>query len=718
MSAQALLDALAGVKTTGTGWQARCPAHEDDHASLSVSEGADGSTLIHCHAGCDPQAIVGAVNMTLADLFPPKIAPPKADKKIVATYDYHDEQGVVLFQSVRFYPKDFLQRHKSPGGTWVWNIKGVRRVLYRLPHLKGQMVAWIVEGERDADTLAAMGLPATTSPAGAGKWKREYTEQLQQAGITHVVVLPDNDVPGAKHAETVARACCAVGVPVKVVPLPGVPDHGDVSDWMAMGHTKADLLALAKTTPRYTTEPETPPVAAEVSATAAIAADCFQRTDLGAAEFFADRQGHLLRYDHRRGRWLIWSGHRWQPDADARVNRLCGEHLRQWQRDALEITDRDRRQRVVEYALKLERRGGMDNLLAVAKSLKPIATTGHEWDTNLYLLGTQNGVVDLRTGQHRPGQPTDMITMTVNAAYDEHAEAPQWQAFLESVLPDEDLRVFVQRFMGYSLTGSTDEQALAMLYGKGSNGKSTMLSTLVDVFGDYAATIAFSALEFKRSDIPSDIASLQHVRFVMASEVKEGQRLNEARIKALTGGDTISARHLYGEWFSFKPAAKFCLAVNHKPIVGDDSYGFWRRIRLVPFRQVFMGTDRIADLPQRLLNERDGILKWAIEGCLAWQAEHLNMPVEVLSASQEYQAESDPLAEFVAECCESDPDAETRANVAYTTYSKWAESRRLPKDSVLRPASFGMRFSDKYERERRKFGVVYLGVRIVTERLF
>jgi putative DNA primase/helicase len=674
--------------------------------------------LLHCHAGCTPGDIVAACDLTMADLFPPKAKTPKPERRIVASYDYCDEHGAVLFQSVRFEPKDFLQRHRAPGGTWVWNIKGVRRVLYRLPALQGHPCAWVCEGERDADALAALGFPATTNPAGAGKWRPEYTKQLQQSGVTKVVILPDNDIPGAKHGQAVATACAAAGMDVKVVVLAGVPDHGDVSDWLAMGHSSAELLALVKAHPRWQPPADPVPSAVAVSAQAPLAATCFPLTDLGAAEFFADRYGSRVRFDHRRGRWLIWNGLRWAPDADAQIYRLCGEHLRQWQRDALNIPERERRQRVVEYALRLERRGGMENILAVAKGLKPIASTGHEWDLDLYLLGVENGVIDLRAGTHRPGAPADMITMSAKASYDAQAVCPQWDAFLTSVLPDDDLRVFVRRFVGYALTGNTDEQVLAMLYGKGSNGKSTLLSTLVDVFGDYAATIAFSALEFKRSDIPNDIANLQHVRFVMASEVKEGQRLNEARIKALTGGDTISARHLYSEWFSFKPAAKFFLAVNHKPMVADDSYGFWRRIRLVPFRQFFTGSDRVADLPQRLLEERDGILRWAVEGCLEWQRERLNLPLSILDASAEYQAESDPLADFLVECCEADTEAETKAHVVYSTYSKWAESRRIPKPSVLQPTAFGLRFSDKFEKERRASGVVYRGVRIITERLF
>jgi putative DNA primase/helicase len=721
---QTLAGVLTNIKQIEDGFMARCPAHQDDTASLHVSEASDGKALLCCHAGCDTSSILAALNLPTSALFPPKVAAPNQQRQMVAWYDYRDESGAVLYQAVRFEPKDFLQRRFfADTKTWTWKLGDVRRVLYRLPELHGQRVVYVVEGEKDADALARLGLASTTNTGGAGKgkWKPEYVRQLHDAGVTHVVMLPDNDEPGIAHGQLVGKSCRDAGMKVKVVMLPGLAAKGDVSDWLAMGHTKEELVACVKASSCYDGEVTVPPAAepaAAVSSTSSFAATCWHLTELGAAEFFADRHGRAVRFDHRRQRWLVWGGHRWIPDANAQVRRMMSEHLRQWQRDAMDISERERRQRIVEFALRLERKGGVANVLGMAESVLPIATDGASWDENLYTLGVTNGVVDLRTGECRAGHPEDMITMATACAYDAFATAPTWQAFLDAILPDPDVRHFMQVFVGYSLTGNTDEQVLAMLYGKGSNGKSTLLSVLVAILGDYASTIAFSSLEMKRSDIPSDIAGLQHVRFVMASEVKEGQRFNEARIKALTGGDVVSARHLYGAWFSFKPSAKFFLAVNHKPAVGDDSYGFWRRIRLVPFLESFTGSARVADMADRLLAERDGILQWAIAGCLLWQQTGLGTADAIDRASYEYQAESDPLAEFIDECCEQEAGAECKAGTAYSAYVKWAETRRMPKDAILRPASFGMRFGDKYERVKRNFGALYLGVKIMSERMF
>jgi hypothetical protein len=240
------LDAKRGG---GAGWSAKCPAHDDRRASLSIGTGDDGRVLLHCHAGCSLDAILAAANLETRDLFPDKTT--ATTSTIVATYPYHDESGVHLYDVVRFEPKDFRQRRAD--GTW--KMSGVRRVLYRLRELQGQAVAYIPEGEKDADRLRAIGLPATTTPGGAGKWQPAYLDQLKAAGVGRVVVLPDHDEPGLKHANDVAASCHKADLEVKVVTLPGVPPKGDISDWLAAGHTRADLIALVKAAPLY--EPST-----------------------------------------------------------------------------------------------------------------------------------------------------------------------------------------------------------------------------------------------------------------------------------------------------------------------------------------------------------------------------------------------------------------------------------------------------------------------------
>lgn len=261
----AILDRLRGVQRAGRGWLAFCPAHNDQHKrSLSIGLGEDGRTLLKCHAaGCPAEKITRAVNMTLADLAPTGNGRQQPRRREVATYDYRDERGDLLYQVVRFEPKDFRCRRPDGRDGWTWNLDGVRVVPYRLPELAEAQRVYIPEGEKDCDTLAALGLTATTNHGGAGKWREEHTRALVEAAVPEVVVLRDNDHPGAGHQGAISRSCAAAGLCVKRLELPGLPPmrekHGeDVSDWLAAGHTTEELGALADAAPVFTfTDPGT-----------------------------------------------------------------------------------------------------------------------------------------------------------------------------------------------------------------------------------------------------------------------------------------------------------------------------------------------------------------------------------------------------------------------------------------------------------------------------
>jgi hypothetical protein len=248
-TASRVLERLQKVSRTANGWRARCPAHEDRQPSLSIRCGDDGRLLLHCHAGCPIEAILRALGLQAADLFP---ATPRSQASLgqaVAHYDYRDEKGQLLFQIVRYAPKTFRVRHPQTGGGWRWGLGDARRVLYRLPQVLAAPTpetVFVVEGEKDADALAGLGLLATTNPGGAGKWRGDYNEALRGRRIC---LLPDNDEPGQRHAEDVAHALTGVASAVHILELPGLPPKGDVSDWLHGGGTKGVLLALADRAP-------------------------------------------------------------------------------------------------------------------------------------------------------------------------------------------------------------------------------------------------------------------------------------------------------------------------------------------------------------------------------------------------------------------------------------------------------------------------------------
>jgi putative DNA primase/helicase len=270
-----VLAKLTGVKSQGASrraWMARCPAHDDREASLSVTEGRDGRALLKCHAGCDSGAICARIGLSMTDLFadggrpsqhlaPRRAEPSPAEtraQRLVKSYDYTDADGNLLFQVCRFEPKTFRQRRRAPDGDWVWGLGETAPVLYRLPEVieavaMGRPV-YVVEGEKDADALAEFGFAATTAPMGAGKWRDSFAEVLAGA---QVVVLPDNDDPGRTHAEGVAATCFERECMVKVVALPGVPPKGDLSDWLEQGHDLDELQSLVDAAAVWHPDPET-----------------------------------------------------------------------------------------------------------------------------------------------------------------------------------------------------------------------------------------------------------------------------------------------------------------------------------------------------------------------------------------------------------------------------------------------------------------------------
>ena len=247
-----LLAAFSGVKKSGAGWTAKCPAHEDRRASLSIGQGDDGRWLLHCHAGCELDAILVEAKLEARDLFPQK-GNGTSNQRIAKIYDYRDVRRELQYQVVRYEPKNFRQRRPDGHGGWIWSTKGVQPLVYHRPDLKGREAVIVAEGEKDVDRLWVLGLPSTCNHGGAGKWNPSHTEQLVAAGVKRVVVTPDADTPGQTHGQAVAQSCVAAGLTVKIVTLPD--GAKDVSAYLDAGGTKADLLALIKAAPLYEPPP-------------------------------------------------------------------------------------------------------------------------------------------------------------------------------------------------------------------------------------------------------------------------------------------------------------------------------------------------------------------------------------------------------------------------------------------------------------------------------
>jgi len=439
-------------------------------------------------------------------------------------------------------------------------------------------------------------------------------------------------------------------------------------------------------------------------------------TDAGNGELFADLYGDRFRYDHRRRRWVVWKGDWWSADADGEVRRLAKVAVRSRYLDALSIPSADERLKAARFALQSESRQRLDSLLVQAQTEHPLADAGDRWDSDPLLFGVANGVVDLRTGVLRRGRPEDRITQHSVVRFDPDARCPRFLRFLDEVFGDSEIVDYIQRAIGYSLTGDTREQCLFLCYGTGSNGKSILLGVLRALTGSYGYNAPFSLFELhNRPSIPSDVAALVGRRLVTAAETNEGTRLNEARVKALTGGDTMTARFMYADLFEFVPMAKFWLAVNYKPGVSDQSHGFWRRVRIIPFLRQFEGASDDKTLEGKLLAELPGILAWAVRGALAWLQRGLDPPAAVRVATQEYRRESDPLAQFIDECCVVSDQFNVGANHLFKAYEQWGIEQGLKDRERLNATKFGTQIKTRFTRKHGNGGKRYFGIGLLAE---
>ncbi|MDA2928475.1 phage/plasmid primase, P4 family [Acidobacteria bacterium AH-259-O06] len=401
-------------------------------------------------------------------------------------------------------------------------------------------------------------------------------------------------------------------------------------------------------------------------------------TDLANAQLLADLLIGRCLFVPQWG-WLTYDGQRWAKDLGGHETcRLAGELLfKFFTQKALKKAAQ--RKELTKLALKIQSRRRLRDVIDLAKGY--LLAKPSIFDTDPWLLNCGNGVVDLRTGELSPHSPDLYFTKLAGTVYRPETDAPRWMKFQQELFPgDATLIRYVKRRTGYSATGNTREDDLIICWGTGSNGKSTMLSTVRRVLGDYAQAVAPDLLlsRDKRGDThPTILADLFGARFCSAIETAENRRLDATRVKSLTGRDPVKARFMNRDYFEFWPTHKLWLATNHRPIVEDTSLAMWRRIALIPFCAVFTKENgrRVDDLDEQLWQERAGILTWIVQGCLEWQREGFGDCQAVAEATQEYRKEMDVLHQWIEERCESDAVAVTLFAKLYEDYSQWCKER-------------------------------------------
>ncbi|MHC1701510.1 MAG: phage/plasmid primase, P4 family [Humidesulfovibrio sp.] len=460
--------------------------------------------------------------------------------------------------------------------------------------------------------------------------------------------------------------------------------------------------------------------------------ECFRSSELGDGTLYAALQQGKFLFNNATGEWLRWSGHHWQRDTmNASLSGVEDVvHTYSSTLPMVAMDDPGIFKDMGKRLTKLRTGRGRENTIKMAATLsEPLAISGVELDDKPLLFPCANGVIDLETGSFRPGKQEDLLMRASPVEWKEiDAEAVTWRrALLEIMGGRQEMVDFLQRFMGYCISGLNVEHFFVVFWGRGRNGKSIIVEAFKRVLGPLAKPIASEMLldqgKFggKNASGPSpEIMSLRGVRMAFGSETDDGRRISPSRVKWLSGGDTLVGRNPHDKYeVSFAPTHKLVLLTNHKPGAPADDYAFWERCLLVPFGLSFVNREPQAeferradpDLLAKLMAESSGILAWLVEGFLLWQRDGLKPPAAVLEATAEYRRGEDTMADFIDTCCELGPDYSVDATELYNSFSEWWEEVMKTK-FVPAQKKFGRIMKEKYESRKVGGKYRYYGIKL------
>ena len=610
----------------------------------------------------------------------------KKHKTNTVTYEYKAADGSLAYKKQRY---EFSDKSKSfaffkPNGD---KGRGAKYYPYNLPAVLAAETIYFCEGEKCVDAISKAGRVATSLDAGANSiWKKEYNAYFENKTV---IILPDNDDPGMIYANKIAQALPGS----KIIKLPDLPKGGDVYDWLQQGRTMEDIDEL----PYYTTlsidtkTPEEPNVSVEnmENIQGFIKINPFETPEarkrygwnhVGPGNMFADCYKNLCRYCPEAKNWFTYDGRVWKEDVEGMVSSQYAKNLIYYLFDCRKfIDDEQQRDAWLKYVTKNLERKYRDIMLKDAASVHYISIK--EFDKDPYFFNVENGTIDLRTFTLRPHQPDDLLSKIANVTFDEKARCDRWERFITEIMEnDNDKAQFLQKSLGYALTGDTSEECFFIFYGNTTrNGKGTTAETTLHIMGDYGRTAQPETVAQKPNSnggAPSeDVARLKGARFVNMSEPDKGLRLNSALVKSMTGGDTITARFLHQNSFEFKPEYKLFINTNHLPRVNDDSIFASGRVKLIPFERHFPENEQDKGLKAFFgqPENKSGILNWLLAGLQLLKADGLKQPQSVRDATAQYREESDTIGQFISECLGETRNINTPLMNVHARYEKWCD---------------------------------------------
>ncbi|MCX7048162.1 MAG: phage/plasmid primase, P4 family [Candidatus Sumerlaeota bacterium] len=715
-----VLSHVANVRQNGTGWNGSCPACGDTDHHLHIANGDDGRVLMNCKHGCDFRQIVAALGLTEADLFPRRTtsivnADPVENlarlrgwkpEAIIAMggeisgscvkWPMFDRDGKVTGHKVRHGDGTPFANSKK-----TLTVKGEHSGLHVPKQWHGNGPLLIVEGIADACAALSHGWTNDVlATDGANITKAARLAIQPRVHSRDIIASPDPDDEGIKKwLPDLAQLCRNAGCASFRYIMPDVKT-GDLDKRLRAGEKFEDLISavIPWTTP------------AQASGNRAVTGDCESRrlTDLGNAERFRDQHKDKVLYDAGAGFWRVWDETRWARDDDGAVARMAHETARSIYQEARDAQSREQAGALASWATRSESRERLRAMVDVGASLEGLVASATRFDIDPFLLNTPSGTVDLRTGTLRAHRREDYITRRTAAPFDPVARHEVLDRVLRDAMPDIETRDYFQRSLGNTACGDCGEEVIFFAYGPTAGGKSTMMESYKTHLGDYAAVVDPESLMRKQGDagVRTDLARLAGVRLALTSEVEDGKHLAAGLIKRMSGGDTITARHLYRPEFEYRPQFTIWILANHRPRADAMDDALWRRVRVIPFPNSIPEGRCDPGIKRAMMTEcGPALLAFAVAGCVSWLHDGLRESSTVRQAIVEYRESQDPLKDFLDDECAFGPDLRVSAKSIREHYEQWAKENgiRFP----LSPRGMAERLRQRAAKDYKLHGERY-----------